>query len=996
MIGTTISHYKIIEKLGEGGMGIVYKAQDLKLDRLVALKFLPHYLTTDLKEKERFYHEARSVSALSHTNVTTVYEIDEQNDQMFLAMEYVEGKTLKKLIEEGESLSIKRVLEITIQICDGLASAHEKGIVHRDIKSDNIMLTPKGQVKIMDFGLAKIKGATKLTKAGSTVGTAAYMSPEQAQGEDVDQRSDIFSFGVVLYELLTTKLPFRGEHQAALMYSLINEDPQPIARFNENVSPEIERIVLKALAKDKEERYQHIDDMLADLRHERKTLEYAKTGYARTSSMTQAVPATVKPKRAVWKYLSPAVAIVIIGILIVVFNPFNFQVSTQKGVASSGEKNSLAVMYFENIPDPDDKDHTGEMLTNLLITALFQVKDLEVISRERLYDIQKELGEGEAKSIPPSMATKVGQRAGVSMMLLGSILQKEPTLAVTYRLIEVQTGKILSTQRLSGFSKEKVFSMVDTLALLVKNDLNVKPVALSETKSVAEVTTKSPEAYRSYVEGVELSNKLLWSEAHAAFSRAVELDGNFAMAHSALSQMKGILGDRTGSDNMLKRAWQLSRSATERERLLIESRYIGRLENNPKKAAELLEQFLQKFPHERDAYEQLSFVYERGLSEYEKANQTLLRGLKYIPLDKTLWNSLAYSHASLNRREEAYHAADRYLELAPGEFNPYDSRGEMYALFGEMDSAVQWYQKAVTFRPEFATLEKLGFNAILRQDYVAAEGYFRHGTASTSQRDQALAEIDLALIPMYRGQLTTADNLLRLSLASHQRKNIEAILDDDYLLLALLSYEKADYASMVEHARKYDNERQKDPNDLVHGRVLLAWALYKNGDFARSSKLLREIMQENTKPIVHSSYEYASALVSFEKGEYDIAIDRFRKGYESAVPNRAPQYFYAVALMKRGSVSEAINEFQRMTWYSPVTAPSPTRLDYLPTWRYWLIASVKAHYWLGVAYEQQGQKDQAVKEYEKFLEIWKDADFKSPEIQDAKAKLNKLSGVSMK
>ena len=295
MIGQVISHYKILEKLGEGGMGVVYKAHDTELDRDVALKFLPGYLTSDSREKERFYHEARAASALNHPNVTTIYEIKEFQNQLYLAMEYVQGQTLKDVVgaTHASPLPLSKILEIAIQVCEGLAAAHEKKIVHRDIKSANIMLTPKGQVKIMDFGLAKVQGATKLTQSGSTLGTAAYMSPEQARGEEVDQRSDIFSFGVVLYELLTSRLPFRGEHQAALMYSIVNEEPQPIARFNEKVTTEIERIVSKALAKDRDERYQHIDDMLADLRRERKNLEYARAGYA-TSSGTARIT-TVKP-----------------------------------------------------------------------------------------------------------------------------------------------------------------------------------------------------------------------------------------------------------------------------------------------------------------------------------------------------------------------------------------------------------------------------------------------------------------------------------------------------------------------------------------------------------------------------------------------------------------------------------------------------------------------------------------------------------------------------
>ena len=260
------------------------------------------------------------------------------------------------------------------------------------------MLTPRNQVKIMDFGLAKLKGASKLTRTGSTFGTASYMSPEQAQGEEVDRRSDIFSFGIVLYELFTRQLPFRGEHQSAVTYSIINEEPQPLARFNNQVSPRLEEIVAKALAKDRDERYQHIDDLLADLRRERKALDYVKT------SQVSSAPAPVdrKPGSKLLKIGVPAAGVVILVALMVIFNPFNLQVGQQKSVA--GEQNSVAVMYFENIPDPTDKDHTGAMLVNLLITSLSQAKGLDVVSRERLYDIQKDLGHPDLTTISPSIS----------------------------------------------------------------------------------------------------------------------------------------------------------------------------------------------------------------------------------------------------------------------------------------------------------------------------------------------------------------------------------------------------------------------------------------------------------------------------------------------------------------------------------------------------------------------------------------------------------------
>ncbi|MBL7993733.1 protein kinase, partial [bacterium] len=565
MIGQTISHYKIVEKLGEGGMGVVYKAHDTQLDRFVALKFLPYYLNSDPVEKERFYHEARATSALNHPNITTIYEIAEHDGQLYIALEFVEGSTLKQLVKL-EIPSTKTMLDIAIQACDGIATAHEKSIVHRDIKSDNIMVTPKGQVKVMDFGLAKVKGAVKLTNAGSTVGTAAYMSPDQALAGDVYNRSDIFSFGVVLYELLTAHLPFRGEHQAAITYSLIHEEPQPLARFNHAISPEMERIVLKALEKDKTERYQHIEDMQADLRKEMKNIEYARTGYVRADAASPDAKRNIIKKRL--KYTIPA-GITIIIIAALVFNPFSVQINTQKTQAA--EKNSLAVMYFQNIADPEDKNHTGDMLADLLITSLSQTKDLEVVSRERLYDIQKEF-KADSRIIAPDMATKVAQRAGVATMLLGSILQHEPTLAVTARIIDVQSGKILSSVRVIGYSSKQIFALVDTLALLIRNDLRIADGLPDEKKSVATVTTNSIEAYRSYIEGVDLNGKFLNEEAYVAFKKAIELDTNFAMAYYALATARGNVSNMERGAS-LRKAYALSGRLPERERLIIQNTY---------------------------------------------------------------------------------------------------------------------------------------------------------------------------------------------------------------------------------------------------------------------------------------------------------------------------------------------------------------------------------------------------------------------------------------
>lgn len=817
MIGQTISHYKILEKLGEGGMGVVYKAHDTQLDRFVALKFLPHYLNSDPVEKERFYHEARATSALNHPNITTIYEIAEHDNQLYIAMEFVDGMTLKKLVER-EIPSNKTILDIAIQACDGLSIAHEKSIVHRDIKSDNIMITPKGQVKVMDFGLAKVKGSVKLTKAGSTLGTAAYMSPEQALAEEVDHRSDIFSFGVVLYELLTAHLPFRGEHQAAMTYSLINEEPQPLVRYNQNISQELERIVLKALEKDKKERYQHIEDMQADLRKEMKNIEYARTGYVRAVAAAPVVKANRNQK--LMKYGIPAgVAVLIIAAL--VFNPFSVQINTQKTIAS--EKSSLAVMYFQNIADPQDKDHTGDMLADLLITSLSQSKELEVISRERLYDIQKEFN-AESRVIAPDMATKVAQRAGVTTMLLGSILQNEPTMAVTARIIDVQSGKILSSVRVIGYSPKQIFALVDTLALLVRNDLRVTSSVPDDKRSIATVTTNSIEAYRSYIEGVDLNDKFLNEEALVAFKKAIELDSNFAMAYYALATAHG--GSNIEKSTALQRAYALSGQLPERERLIIQNAYVSGIENDLDKAAKLMEEYIQKFPHEKYAYLNVGVLYARN-GEHERSIDAYRRGLRSDSLDKNLWNLLAYSHASAGKKTEALTAIDRYLQLAPAEPNPYDSKGDIYLLMNETDSALAWWKKALKFRSDFSSGVKSAYQYLIRDDYVNAEKFLFQNSSVFGEEQQLYAEASFVAIPMRQGKFNQCYRRILELLPRHVEKKNSELLLNDYSDLVFLSNEVGDFEAEEKYALLFVAELKKNPFEMVAGSDQLAYALLK-------------------------------------------------------------------------------------------------------------------------------------------------------------------------
>ena len=993
MIGKTISHYRILQKLGEGGMGVVYKAEDVKLERFVALKFLSSHLNEYEEDKQRFIHEAKAASSLDHPNICTIYEIDRTEDgRLFVAMAYYEGKTLKEKIDSGP-VKIIESINISIQISRGLLKAHEKGIIHRDIKPSNIFITTDGVVKIIDFGLAKLSGKTQLTKEGTKLGTVNFMSPEQVKGGEIDHRTDIWALGVVIYIMLTGQQPFRGDYDQAILYSILNEEPEPITGLRTGVSIELERIINKALAKNPDERYQHIDDLLADVKKEQKNL--ANTVKVNNNSPEKRSPEKANSRTQIsstqsksFKFRKIIIALSVITLLLLVyfiFNPYKIPKRQNSELSNAGK--SLAVMYFENIPDPEDKDHTGEMLTNLLITSLSQVKGLEVISRERLLEIQKEMGNVDAKNLSPSLAEQIADQAGVNTMLIGSILQKNPKLAVTTRLIDVKSGRIISSNKVINFSVNQIFNLVDSLTYLLRQNFQTSP--LPEIKAVSEVTTVSPEAYRAYVEGVDLYNRLFIREANTAFKRAAELDTNFAMAYYYLSIIQGYMGNIQGSWKSIQKSVKLINNTTERERLqILAASYLQ--QNNPGKTAEILEKLASQYPHEIQVYLSLGlYVYIYQMLEPQKSIEVLKHGLKINPTSKHLWNALAYSLSYLNRKNDAINAINEYIKLAPAEPNPYDTKGDIYSYFMEYDSSRIEYKKSFGFRKGFSA-EKLGFYYILRQEYKEAEQYFK---LSDYEIQGFVFGLNIPWIDIHQGKLHIALNKLKNFLKSKISQS-----DRWYVLgqMVHLYYETRQYPEMLRAAKELSNSLKTNPGDKIHGRNYLAWALVKNSRIDEAHKLLNNMQKDVSAeaPRLQIISNYSSALISFEEDNYNLSLKSFKNMYAILPPNRSPNIFFAITLIKNKKISEAIAELKRLLYWPPSGeflqgAISEQDIEY------WPVPAVKAHYWLGIGYEKQGKNDKAIEEYEKFVNIWKDADFKSTELNDAKKRIVKLKQRSM-
>jgi serine/threonine protein kinase/Flp pilus assembly protein TadD len=972
MIGKTVSHYKILEKLGEGGMGVVYKAQDTKLDRIVALKFLPPHLTSETEEKERFIHEAKAASALNHTNITTIHEIDEFGGQMFIVMEYCEGKTLKQIIEK-ETFSVRKVLDIGIQICEGLTIAHEKGIVHRDIKSANIMLTPRGQVKIMDFGLAKLKGATKLTQTRSTLGTAAYMSPEQAQGEEVDQRSDIFSFGVVLYELLTGKLPFGGEHQAAIVYSIINEEPQPVARFNNQVSAKLEDIVFKALAKDKDDRYQHIDDLLADLRRERKSLEYVKTVQ---------IPKEViapKPKKKLLPFIIPASIVFIIALLFLILKPFEVKIDQEKKAIA--QENSLAIMYFENVADPEDKDRIAQMITALLITDLSESQYMQVVSQQRLYDILKLLGKENLKVIDKTVASEVAKKAGVKWILTGNILQIKPNIVLTSDISEAATGRILATQRVSGKTGEDIFAVVDKLSPQIKNDLSLPEQAKKEQdRPVADVTTHSQEAYRYYLEGLDYDNKFYSAEAERSYKKALELDSTLAMAYVRLAQLE------TGEEQkrLTAKAVEYLDKVSWKEKHYIKSLEAS-ISGNYAQAIVEAEKIVERYPDEKEAFFWLGEIYY-GLRQFEESIRYWTQTIEIDPLYKIVYNDLSYAYHEIGDFEKSIWAINKYISLAPDEANPYDSRGELYAYNGKLDQAIESYKKALEIKPDFyASLAKMGHMYLFKREYAKAESCYKELCSSSQKDTRSMGRTHLAFIPLHQGKLEDALEILDDGIAADGMEQTEGVQTaNKHFLKADIYGEKRSLNLALKEIEKFmEIWRRAFPNDIVYQRDIYVQFLAKNDDFEKAERVARALKKdiEEKDLTVMYSYWYAIGAIEFSKGNLEASLTNFEKAARD-VPYFWVHYPLAEAYLEAGRLGEAVAEFEKVLLTYDVYRP------------YLAISAVKAHYLLGLAYEKSGWNNKAIEKYEEFLDIWKNADPGIPEVQDAKERLEKLRAES--
>jgi serine/threonine protein kinase len=661
MIGKIISHYKILEKLGEGGMGVVYKAQDTKLDRIVALKFLSKHLLCDSEAKTRFAHEAKAASALNHPNISTIYEIDEVEGECFICMEYVEGKSIKELIKE-KALSIQEILDISIQVAEGLNVAHKKGIVHRDIKSDNIMLTDEGLVKIMDFGLAKLKGVSKLTKTGTTLGTMQYMSPEQVQGIEVDQRSDIFSFGVVLYEMITGQLPFKDEHEAAIIYSILNETPEPLARYKSGVSAELQSIISKALAKDKGLRYQHADELAADLK--------------RLTSASGPVPAT---RRRGVRVLLPLIAVVVLISAALILKPWRIVIKPSAETAAGRKR--VVVVPFQNQTGDPSLNPLGRMVADWTTQSLLQTGLADVIPPERLAQLE------ENKSI-----RSIAKATGASMIVMGSYYKLGDTIQFQAKVMDANEKLLVAIDPVTS-QAAKIMEGVESVRQRVLGALAF--VLDKRLEGYIGTGSKPPsyEAYQQYIQGSDLFNKQFdYAGAIEYFKRAYAIDTSFMNPLFSICAAYINLDQLAQADSLV-RFLNLRRAQLPRLMQLVLDDNSGYISGDGMKSLNAMREAAKISP--------IKFAYDWGHDAFTvNRPKEAIEAFKMADQEQEwlwYWDFLTASYHVLGEHKEELKAAKQARKRFPTSLQPLSLEIRALAALGRIDEVKRLIEESFTF-----------------------------------------------------------------------------------------------------------------------------------------------------------------------------------------------------------------------------------------------------------------------------------------------------------